>query len=952
MRLPLILLTILTALAALGQPAFRFHLVQNVEGFPLKDINCIVEDDKGFLWFGGPYGLYRWDGVTASLFAHDPADPASLTYGAVSHLLKSRNGGLWVGTYRGGLSFMDWETQKSKNYLRDPNIRGSLVGNMVTGLYEDRQNRLWVGTDRFALHRLDPGKEEFIAYHPPFPTDSSWTSISAGPLGEIVPDIENPDLLWLGSRFGIYEFNTATGQFRLYPFEFPVEFWYSTRHLELYGDTDGVVWAGSSQNGLFAFDTKKRAWTHQQLLANAKLDQKVAINAILSYDSLHILVVSPSTQLCLLNRRSGEYTYYVNPGSQFRTGFRSRTGSWWMGATTGLILMSEHLEPFPFYFFGKLPAPALNNWQRAFALSRDGRHLYVGTLRGFGLLIWDWEKDEWQTASFHKVLDLDHTDLLIDALWVDPDGKLWIGSEDGLLERSDDPGRLHRVEGPEKGVGAFQGKHILSICSQQNKLWVGTNGQGLHSFDPFTRQIDRLEAPPVISESCIVNKILEDPSGLVWVGHDQGLSVYDPKDGTWQHYQRKNSPLSHNYVMDLELDKEGILWIATMGGGLNSIDLGQGRPWRFSLFRNQEVAGGNIIYDLVPTPQGQLWMGCESGISRFDPKAGVFVNYDLRQGMFAKIGAFTQLPNGYLASGANRGFHYFHPDSVVARISPPVPYLKEFKVFDRVRLPGTDGPTPHVELGSNENYFSFQVGALNPTVFARNSYAYMLEGRDKDWSYSGERSYFSYTHLPAGRYRFLVKVANQHGQWSAVTPLLAVRILPPFWQTPWFVALAVLVLAAVIYANYRFFRRQYQLRATQRIIDYFAASTYPNLTVEAVLWDIARNCVGSMGFEDCVIYLLDEERGVLVQKAAHGPKSPQPFKIEQPMEIRMGEGIVGTVALSGKAEMVPDTSRDKRYIPDDQVRLSELAVPILDDGKVTRSTGTSLKTNRKRRPNT
>jgi len=73
---------------------------------------------------------------------------------------------------------------------------------------------------------------------------------------------------------------------------------------------------------------------------------------------------------------------------------------------------------------------------------------------------------------------------------------------------------------------------------------------------------------------------------------------------------------------------------------------------------------------------------------------------------------------------------------------------------------------------------------------------------------------------------------------------------------------------------------------------------------------------------------------VLVQKAAYGPKNPKDFEIENPLEIPVGKGIVGNVVKSGKAEIVYDTSRDSRYIADDDNRLSEIAVPIIYQGKV------------------
>ena len=125
-----------------------------------------------------------------------------------------------------------------------------------------------------------------------------------------------------------------------------------------------------------------------------------------------------------------------------------------------------------------------------------------------------------------------------------------------------------------------------------------------------------------------------------------------------------------------------------------------------------------------------------------------------------------------------------------------------------------------------------------------------------------------------------------------------------------------------------------QLEATDDTINYFASSLYGKNTVDEILWDVAKNCISRLGLEDCVIYLLDEERSILVQKAAYGPKNPKDFTIHDPIEIPVGQGIVGSVARSGHVVVVHDTSQDPRYIVDDDTRLSELAVPIKHQGRV------------------
>lgn len=120
----------------------------------------------------------------------------------------------------------------------------------------------------------------------------------------------------------------------------------------------------------------------------------------------------------------------------------------------------------------------------------------------------------------------------------------------------------------------------------------------------------------------------------------------------------------------------------------------------------------------------------------------------------------------------------------------------------------------------------------------------------------------------------------------------------------------------------------------QKTLNYFATSLYNQNTVDDVFWDIAKNCISQLNFEDCVIYSLDESRNMLIQKAAFGPKNPDGFIITNVLEIPIGKGIVGSVAKSFKPEIIKDTRNDNRYLVDDISRKSEIAVPIIVDGKL------------------
>lgn len=118
------------------------------------------------------------------------------------------------------------------------------------------------------------------------------------------------------------------------------------------------------------------------------------------------------------------------------------------------------------------------------------------------------------------------------------------------------------------------------------------------------------------------------------------------------------------------------------------------------------------------------------------------------------------------------------------------------------------------------------------------------------------------------------------------------------------------------------------------LLSRFSSDLIGKDTVEDVLWAITENAIGELGFEDCVVYLIDEKGEFLIQKAAYGPKDKGQHEIAEPIKIPIGVGVVGTVAKTGEAEILADCSLDPRYIEDDEARNSEISVPIIKDGDV------------------
>ena len=118
-----------------------------------------------------------------------------------------------------------------------------------------------------------------------------------------------------------------------------------------------------------------------------------------------------------------------------------------------------------------------------------------------------------------------------------------------------------------------------------------------------------------------------------------------------------------------------------------------------------------------------------------------------------------------------------------------------------------------------------------------------------------------------------------------------------------------------------------------KAVNGFAKKLLDTIGIEAIVNEITDNIVKEFNFSDCVVYLINDDRTYLKQITAYGDKKSD-AGIKGSLDIKVGQGIVGSVAASGKAEIVNDTSKDVRYIVDDKRGLSELTVPIIAEEEV------------------
>ncbi|MFZ9388109.1 MAG: GAF domain-containing protein [Chitinophagaceae bacterium] len=563
--------------------------------------------------------------------------------------------------------------------------------------------------------------------------------------------------------------------------------------------------------------------------------------------------------------------------------------------------------------------------------SDGGANVYLGAQDRF--IHWNKETDK----SWYVPLVLPNgTDLsgneTIRVVNRDESGQIWLGtSRYGLLVLDPQMKRKAWLTDSAEGIRTnFPWRWINAIgTGPDGNRWVGTL-RGTCWVDPKDFSIRLLDDHPVLKRisriSCI--SLWNDGKGIMWIGTIQGIFRYDHSRQELKLYSTRDG-LIHNYVYSVSYDKEGNTYFATAGGLSILSPAGQFTNYdRTNGLRNDRCEA--VLRDV----RGFIWVGNLNCILRYDPDSKNFTVFEEGLGFSHsgfRVRAFHQTPNGQLFWGTDRGLIYFFPEQINYAELPLHPSVNGLQSENEVY--GFTGPE-ELSFPYNSSSFAFSFSSGELSGDRKNYLLYRLKGFDRDWKKPVTVGQAFYSQLPPNRYRFEVKASRDGIHWYNAPYSISLIITPPWWKQTWFrlscLALGLIILIGI--TNY--FRQRKLMREINGTIEYFARSPQEYTSVDDILWDITRNCISRLGFEDCVIYLPDEERRVLVQRAAFGDKNPEQDQIANPIEIPFGKGIVGDVALSGKPALVQDTTADPRYIVDDEIRYSELAVPIIHEGKV------------------
>ena len=766
------------------------HYTSANSGLPYDMVNEIVQDDRGFVWFGTSSGLSRFDGVQ---FRNYPKEELGLKSSYVIALCTDDKGNLWVGTDL-GVTVYDVEKDRFEPFTRESDI-GTVIRDKTNVIRRGPDGVMWISVNNQGLFSYDPRTEtlrnhffengrqtlpvNIRALHVD-PDNGLWIALfyhsllhvpHAGPEAPAPADIreievfrndnitavvsapDDPETLYVASTMkGLCRLNRSDGSVRTL---LPVPSLGFTPE-DLFADRKGSVWMSTSE-GVYRYNTLTDAVlriAHDDNDRFSLSDSHAFTVCIDASDGLWIGTNVGGVNYCGAGRQNFEKYHMVD------------------GRSLGDCLV------------------------RGFADDGEG-HIWIATERE-GLLRYDTARRTLRRVANAKLPNTQFS------ACCEP-GALWIGTQKGLhrLDTRTQEVRSYETLGHST---AMQDQRVFAIRrTSDGELLIGTT-VGLLRYDRRRDAFDPIEG----FEGVFVTGMDEDREHALWVStYANGLIRYDLRTGriTDRHTGTSGDPAPFNKLFSVCAGSDGRIWTTSFNGGFGALDPRTGR-FESRDTRHCDLMPSDICFQVLEDDAGSVWVSSDKGLFALDPRSGAIRRFTVYDGLlnndFKNCGLKTA--DGDLYFGSRNGFIRFNPARFIRETGSPRLVVTEFRIGGERITPSDDGAGPLVRnvdrtrtihLSPRQNSFGFGFAVLHAKSPGLHAVECRLVGCDTLWRRTAADNTVFYYNIPAGTYSLEVRgISPETGaplQHEALTIVVAQR----FYKSTLAVSLYVLTLVAL-----------------------------------------------------------------------------------------------------------------------------------------------------------
>lgn len=772
------------------------------DGLPQAQVQTILQDGDGNLWMGTMSGLSKYNGRTFSNYTRGD----SLAEDWITTSLLDSKGDLWFGHWGGGVSKY---LVGIKSFV---NLDFDVISqfNPISTIFEDSKGNYWFGTDGAGVYRYNVENNTIFVV-------SEDENLNGN---EVMGICEDPDgNIWIGTKNGItiYRNDKAINDAEAYSYLNIEKGLLNNAITTVKLINKDEIWIGTEDAGVVIIKVKAGQAINEVENIHDALSVNITVDDGLASNQISVLYEDREGLVWIGTRDAGITRYRPSEGNRDN---------------------ETELAAGSFKSFGMDQGLSYNKVNSIFQ-DREG-NVWIGTEVGI---------DQYVGEKFLVYDDaLGIPSNVIWSVFEDSRSQIWLGTNDGLSKFSWDAGRLS-VENYGLELGSIKDIVISINEDDLGNIWLATASSGmvrLNEGGAFTSYN---------TDNGLVNNVTysvaKDQKGDIWIGTANGVSRYIVAEERFETYTSEDG-LSGNHIYRVYADSKGNVWFGVLGGTISMYDGSGFKSFEdvddiagmFALAITEDGAGniwigaygsGIFKYDgtsftsftkadglssespslIISDAKNNIWIGSSSGLDRYNQETNRFTHFGKKEGFVGietNANACAIGKDGRLWFGTIMGAISYSPMLDIHNSLPPITSINGLKIKMHER-----------ELLNNsaytydENHFTFGFIGVSLTNPNGVRYSYQLEGFEEEWSPVTRDIMATYSNLPHGDFKFLVKASNEENVWSDASAYYTFSIVPPFWKTYWFYGLVL------VFALLAFFiidkLRTAQLKKEKRVLE-------------------------------------------------------------------------------------------------------------------------------------
>jgi len=816
-----------------------FRYLRTDEGLYNGEINSIAQDHSGKMWFATWSGLTSYNGYDFQFFKPELGNPLSLSDKKLNKIFIDSSDNLWVASLscisvfrKSDQTFhlvnLDGVSPNSFYTFGFDESKGNVIIHCSAGVflvYNQKNQNAGIRAKKLKFYEENTEVHDYIHLMNTFDNRLALVSFA---------DNYSPTRILLADLIVNDKDTLIKIQNRIV----------SNLHINavIPGEEKNKLYLGTT-DGIYTLSVNPSVITEKVVAKGENIQ-----NLLLASDhKLYFSSADPALMFVdLKTYQTGQYLPDpLQVGSLLDNSitclFEDFSGNLWVGHQ-GLGLSILNLNQKAFHTFKREPSnPKSMNGNIVMCFNGTSREIFIGLRQG-GINVTSKQLNKngfssFQVLSYRQQADPSSSFNNIWDIARESDSVFWVASTGGLakLEKTS----RGWIYGKPTEQPLYEGTVRKVLVDKNHNLWCGTAGEGLIFFPALRKNKERkfykFSYDPANQEGIsdrVVISMLIDSKNRFWIGTNNGINLlktpYDKLDlsGNAKPLVRfkqfvatkpKNDFLNANEINCILENKDGKLWVATQGGGINIMNTDSDT---FSHLTIENGLPGNDIQGILSDRSGKKWVSTNKGIVAidFNNKAKTYTYYnqsDGIQGETFKVNSWYESADGEMFFGGDNGFTRFYPNEITYNPIPPKIGLTNLRILSKLVQVGDTisrgnimkrslNETDKIELPYQKNSFSIGVGVHHYQFPEGNMIKYKLEGFNDRWiTLSATNKYIYFSKIPDGRYTLLISGFSDDNVEAIQQKVLHIHILPPWYKTwymtTFFFLLILAMIGAVIY---------------------------------------------------------------------------------------------------------------------------------------------------------